>query len=139
MKLKSITEDELRILLTKYVLGDIKLKEEDEKKAIELFTKPATIQDTFNLINSIVKPFERTIAGLMETAEIQDIMLEKLGATEETWKEAREQHGKEKEEYSKKQQEEVKKLFADAAEKKKIDPKILERIEKVSSEKKEGK
>lgn len=114
-RLKSLTEEEVGLLLKKYVLGRIKLPDEEEKRVIRLFTKATTVQDLFNIMNSIVKPFERTIAGIMETIEIQDVLLDKLGATEKLRQEATEQHEKEKEDFSKKKQEEIKKLFERAS------------------------
>lgn len=107
----SLTQEDFVVLFKKYVMGRVKLNDDEETQARSLFTKVTTVQDVFNIVDYVVSPIEKMLLQFMENSEIQDIMLERMGATQEDWKAAKEQHEKEKADNSAKKQEKMKELF----------------------------
>lgn len=99
-----INEKDYLVYLNYLLTGKVKNQEEADK-INELSKRIITLSDAAILVKTLMLQLDDKLTQVMEVAQIQHIVLKKLGATEDMFKEAKEEYDKLIEETRKKLEE----------------------------------
>lgn len=99
---KSMSQDDLKLFLNYVVTGQVT----DEKQLQRLANRTTTLADVVTVIKALEAIQNNKIVQVMDAIQVQNIILKKLGATEEMFEEASKEYNemieKAKKEYEEK-------------------------------------